>query len=566
MSGRRIGFVLVAAAASGGCSLPGASWTLSEDSGSVVPGDASPPDNDGASTDSGGSTPDDASGAPDAGVGAADGAGDGATISASCAKYLGPGMPASSWVYADATGNLQYKPLTASGDRIMDFSYAGYMGGGVAIPTVPVQKMVAPSGGDDSAAIQAAIDAVSKLPLQNGVRGAVLLAPGAFTLANPIAISASGVVLRGSGSGSGGTVITSTYGGGWLVRMHGSGAPAPGANPAVITDAYVPSGATSFHVDAPTKIAVGDDVLVRRPITGAWIAFMGMTSPAWLTAGNVISSERAVTAISGNAVTVDIPLSDSLDGKYVTPPGASVVTFTFPGRITQTGIEDIRFESPPRDATHQYSLVRVDAIADSWIRRVAVHNFTNGIWLGTGVKRVTVEDAAVTHDPTTFFTSEAPFDFTTYSEQTLVQRSSSTGGNKIWYYATQASVPGPNALVKFVGSGMNSHVTAHQRWSTGLLVDSSTVQGGILMVNNGSLGGGEGWSMGWGVVWNATSDVSVQAPPGAMNWSIGGTGAAPGSTSDGTYESLNTPVGPGSLYLAQLCARLGPAAVAAIGD
>jgi hypothetical protein len=552
MSDRRFACVLLSLTA---CSAgSGGEWSASLDAGSNTLDDAAAPENDGAFTDGAASTPRDAA--------------DAATVPGSCAKYLGAGMPASSWVYADGSGKLQYKPLDANGDRIMDFSFAGYMGGGVAIPTVPVKQMVAPSGHDDTAAIQAAIDAVSKLPLQNGARGAVLLAPGAYTLAGAIAISASGVVLRGSGSGSGGTVITSTYGTDWLVRMRGSGGPAAGANPAAITDAYVPSGASSFHVDDATKIAVGDDVLVQRPVTTPWIAFMGMTSLPWLTAGTVIASERAVTAIAGNAVTIDIPLSDSLDSKYVAPPGGSVVKFTFPGRITQVGIEDIRFESPPRDATHQFSLVRVDAIADGWIRRVAAHNFTNGIWLGAGVKRVTVEDVAVTHDATAFFTSAAPFDFTTYSEQTLVQRCSSTGGNKIWYYATQASVPGPNALLKFSGTGMSSHVTAHQRWSTGLLVDSSSVQGGILMVNNGSLGGGEGWSMGWGVVWNAASNVSVsvQAPPGAMNWCIGSTGAAPGPNDNGTYESLDSPVGPGSLYLAQLCARLGPAAVAAIGD
>jgi hypothetical protein len=36
----------------------------------------------------------------------------------------------SQWVYPDAKGKLVYKTLE-SGDKIMDFSYAGYMGGGV---------------------------------------------------------------------------------------------------------------------------------------------------------------------------------------------------------------------------------------------------------------------------------------------------------------------------------------------------------------------------------------------------------------------------------------------------
>ena len=61
----------------------------------------------------------------------------------------------SEWAHLDADGKLTYKALPG-GDRIMDFSYAGYGGGSVKLPVVPVQKTVAPSTGDDSAAIQAA--------------------------------------------------------------------------------------------------------------------------------------------------------------------------------------------------------------------------------------------------------------------------------------------------------------------------------------------------------------------------------------------------------------------------
>jgi hypothetical protein len=39
----------------------------------------------------------------------------------------------SEWIYAGSDGKLVYK-TTSSGDRIMDFSHAGYMGGGVALP------------------------------------------------------------------------------------------------------------------------------------------------------------------------------------------------------------------------------------------------------------------------------------------------------------------------------------------------------------------------------------------------------------------------------------------------
>ncbi len=115
-------------------------------------------------------------------------------------------LATSQWVYPGTEGKLVYK-TTSTGDKIMDFSYAGYMGGGVALPAVPVKRTVdapvAEKADDDAtAAIQAAIDEVAKLPLIDGFRGAVLLAPGTFNCASTINIHDSGIVLRGSGSGA----------------------------------------------------------------------------------------------------------------------------------------------------------------------------------------------------------------------------------------------------------------------------------------------------------------------------------------------------------------------------
>jgi hypothetical protein len=65
----------------------------------------------------------------------------------------------SQWVFVGPDGKLQYKilpndnnPSTVNGDRIMDFSSAGYMGGGVGLPDLPVLQNVSPSGGDDTIA------------------------------------------------------------------------------------------------------------------------------------------------------------------------------------------------------------------------------------------------------------------------------------------------------------------------------------------------------------------------------------------------------------------------------
>jgi hypothetical protein len=517
-------------------------------------------------SDDAGPTGEDAAGVPanpeDGGV---------AANASACARKFGSGA-VSKWVYYGTDGRLLYRPLDAEGDRIADFSSAGYRGGGVALPDVPVAATVKPSGGDDTQAIQLALDAVAKLPANaDGVRGAVLLAPGSFTVAGTLTIGTGGVVLRGSGSGSGDTVVHVPGAGQRFLTIQGSGTRTVLATPkATLTDLYVPSGTRSFAVDDPSGFAVGDAVVVQRPVTQPWVHFMGMDAlvrdgmpQTWIKVGAVKSFERRIVAIDGKRVSVDIPLTDSFDARYVTPPGGSLHKMTFPGRIAEVGFEHLRVVAPPRSATATADLVLVDAVADGWIRDVVAVNFTEGITIASGAKRITIDGCQLTHDADSYFTKWGPFDISIDATQTLVLRSSSTGGNKMWYYATHEE-QGPNVVLDFVGKGLESHLAPHERWSTGLLVDRSQVDS-ILLYNQGTTGTGHGWAIGWGVAWNCSADTNIEAPPGSMNWAIGCSGTITHQPDDGLYDSEGQSVQPSSLYLAQLCERLGPAALAAIG-
>jgi hypothetical protein len=132
-------------------------------------------------------------------------------------------------------------------------------------------------------------------------------------------------------------------------------------------------------------------------------------------------------------------------------------------------------------------------------------------------------------------------------------------------------------VLGFSAPGNGGTIQPHQRWGTGLLVDGAKLQGQATLdfMNRGYLGSGHGWTMGFGVAWNSVAtSLLIQAPPGSTNWAIGcqgteTTASEPGGGStilpQGTIDSQGTPVRPSSLYLAQLCERLGPAAVAAIG-
>lgn len=505
----------------------------------------------------------------------------------------------SEWVRPGTDGRLVYQK-TPAGDRIMDFSHAGYLGGGVALPTVPVKRAVQPSGGgDDSAAIQSAIAEVAAMKLINGFRGAVWLSPGIFSCSNTITIPASGVVLRGSGAtGEKKTTlklvgrphlaiaIRSPDGG----RRRGSEPPPSSDSESAsqdfkpaetkITDTYVPSGAKTFSVADTAGFSVSDTIEIRRPVTEAWIKFMQMHDlvrdgrpQTWIRTGNVTTTTRQIAAISGKNITLDVPLSDSFDSKYLNPPGTSVVKIRPPTRVSQSGIEHLHIESPPQPISHSqphFTALRISG-EDCWVRDVICDETMNSV--GVNGRRITLQRVAVNRKARHEGSSK-PAEFAPNGGQVLMDRCSGIGDN-VWYSATGGGQAGPIVLLNCNFEG-NGRIESHQRWTTGVLYDNCRVPGGgIDFRNRGSMGSGHGWTMGWGVMWNCVAETFVsQDPPGAVNWMIGSIGLnrpmprpfdREPNLSLGTMDSHGTPVTPQSLYLTQLAERLGPQAVRNIG-
>jgi hypothetical protein len=494
----------------------------------------------------------------------------------------------SKWVHLDGQ-RLQYG-TDERGNRIMDFSHAGYKGGGVAVPDVRVARTIAPIDGDNTAHIQSAIDEVSKGTRDSaGFRGAVTLQPGTYPVNGSLKIGASGVVLRGSGSGAGGTVIRVTGQPHRFLDIGGTGSWEHQGQAAAITDAYVPSGAASFQVASAAGFNAGDAVLIQRPVTDAWIRFMEMDKlsrdgkpQTWIKPGVIHTTDRIIKSIAGNRITLDVPLSDSYDAKYLSPPGASMEKYTFPGRIEQVGFESMRVAAPAQDVDinqSQYTLLRMNAVSDAWVRDIAVENTQNTTTFGHSARRVTIQNVHILHE-VPFTRPASPADFAISGTQILLHRSSVTGQG-IWPVVTQVGVTGPNVVLHFKAN--SAGVAPHQRWATGLLVDSSEFTNGterrpgLAFSNREHAGSGHGWSAGWSVAWNVKTDVLlVQQPPGSKNWCIGCTGkhatilwhgnpiAVPPIPSE-TFESPGVAVTPASLYLAQLRQRLGASAVKNIG-
>ncbi len=498
--------------------------------------------------------------------------------------------PASAWVYAGPDGKLIYK-TTPAGDRILDFSHAGYMGGGVSLPSVPVGRTIHPSGGQDNTAeIQAAIDAVASMPLQNGFRGAVLLGQGTFTCSKTITISATGIVLRGSGSGPGGTTIRMTGDPHAAIVIGGrrrsgdenrDAEKNAGLPQTTIADTYVPAGSVSFMLTNASGFADGDFIEIRRPTTPAWVKFMRMDDmvrdgkpQTWIATTRNGVHQRRITGLSGSKVTLDVPLSDSYEARTLNPPGTIVVKIIPPQRITQVGVENLRIQCPPLEIEYgkaPYSAFRIGG-DDCWVQDVFCEETMNTSVL-TG-QRITMQRVVVKHTFPNLGASK-PADFSIEGSQILLDRCESTGGNTYFVW-TGSLTPGPNVVLNCTFRGHGSRIQPHQRWATGMLVDNCTIpDGGIDYPNRGVAGSGHGWTMGWGVVWNSIAKFYViQNPPGTVNWAIGSIGERIQTARyfdtgpvipDGTFESHGQPVTPQSLYLAQLEDRLGPQALKNLG-
>jgi hypothetical protein len=479
------------------------------------------------------------------------------------------------WAYPGPNGKLLYK-TTARGDRIIDFSYAGYHGGGVQPPQIASAETVPASGGDDSAAIQAAIDRAAAAYATDHKPRAVTLAPGTFHCSTQLRLSESGVVLRGSGAnGSAATVIQMTGGKHTCFEIEGKEhVSVDGTKATAVTDAYVPSGAVSFNVANASGLHAGDTIQIARPVTNTWISFMGMDKlvrngkkETWLSPNRSITCLRKVAQIDGSRVTVDIPLTDDFDSVFTAPRGVTIAPCTVTGDVSEDGIERIQVQAPAQtDWTTASAGAQMSNCEDCWLRNLAFVNTQSSVSVGYGGRRITIDDVRVEHPNEPAYSSAKPGDIGIDGSQVLVYRCKDQGDN-LFYYWSGSGVTGPNVLLDCDFRGTGS-IQPHMRWATGVLFDRCTVpNGGIDLINRGVMGSGHGWTSGWSVAWNCTSaTIDIRMPPGSENWAVGCTAKPVRSTgmaangAPGIIDSPNSPVDPSSLYLAQLHERCGQSA------
>ena len=510
--------------------------------------------------------------------------------------------PTASRIHPGADGRLAYVP-DEQGNTIHDASHAGYRGGGVALPTVPVRETIWPVAGDNTQHIQAAIDRVSARPRDAaGLRGAVLLRSGYYRMATPVRIQASGVVLRGEGMGDTATVLIGTGTGrvegagpggggpggqGTLVTIAGaSGATARENTRQAVADDYVPVGARSFRVASARGFKAGDAIIVRRIGNQEWIDAVGMNgeSPQSRWRPFNIEFDRLVVDVQGNTVTIDAPLTCAIDRRW---GGGDIATYEDAGRIEQVGVENLRavseFDPSVRtteygnmdrqnyvaeeyyaDENHYRNFVIFDNVKNGWVRNAAALHFVNSM-VGTqrGAKWITVQDC-VSRAPVSRRLGARRFTFALRGQLALVQRCHSDEGRHS--FMTGQPTGSGNVFLDCRATSPFSSSEPHEQWATGSLYDNVHAPLTARFWKNINIG----WAGANTVFWNCEGDFLVQKPPTAQNFSFGHLGVnavifniplQDATKENGHIESLGRHVTPRSLYLTQLRERLGDAAV-----
>lgn len=472
-----------------------------------------------------------------------------------------------SWVEFSPTGHLTYGK-DSLGNRVPDFSTAGYQKGAVAPPHVAtIIHIGAPTGGDDTVPIQAALDEAARRPLNtDGFRGAVELGTGNFRIDGTLKLSASGVVLRGAGRDLTTLVVAGKPR--TVVEVGGEGTWRRDGVVYKIADRYVPVGTNRIVLEDAGGLRVGDRVIVQRPMTQKWISTIGMDrieprahgkTQQWKP-GPGLLFDRTITAVAGRTVELDGALTNALssDDEPV------LWRYRFDGRIRNVGVERIAvrgtafFEDQHyRTDTYRHSnFVAFDAVEDSWLREVSIVDFSVAMAFRRTSGRISATDFSAINLNSPRVRAPPPI-VSIGGQQILVARCSIKGQNSS-AWVTQSMASGPNVVLRCRAEGQRLSAGAHQRWATGLLFDNVALQGRMHIGNRGNFGTGHGWSGANSVIWNSeVESYLLEQPPTANNWAFGTSGKALSSAEPiGIIVSPGKRVVPDSLYEKQKSDRL----------
>lgn len=447
----------------------------------------------------------------------------------------------------------------------MDYSFCGYHRSEQPIPSAKVATYVQPTGQDDAALIQQAIDWVSqqKPDKQTGLRGAVLLSEGTYILSEPLRIHTSGVVLRGSGRDK--TVLVKKgYDRGALIYIEGT-------HDIIVKDTFAvtdtKAGSLTIGVqNGSSYLNPGTRITIWRPSTLEWIESLGCSSFgggkrmgywAWHPGDIDLQWHRQIMANNGTELTLDAPITSTIESRW---GGAKAIVYEQVDLLCESGVENLSLESDynktlPMDENHCWDGVYVADAENCWIRMVNFRHFAgSAVVIQKSAQQITIEDCQ-SFEPISEIGGLRRRTFLTFGEKILFQRCYSEHG--INDFAVGHTAPGPNAFVQCDSHESFGPSGAISSWAPGILFDVVNIDGNDIVFKNWELEKfGAGWSTANSTMWQSTAAGLFCYSPDTLNrnYSRGCWGQVMGN---GEYTEMNEHVKPYSLFASQLEKRLG---------
>jgi hypothetical protein len=509
-------------------------------------------------------------------------------------------------VQVDNKGNISYHP-EENGYIIPDFSAAGYRGGGVALPEVKVVHTISAIEGDNTTHIQEAIDKVGAMPLNNGIRGALLLKAGLYRVSGSIHLKYSGVVLRGEGQGDNPSNSTIIYGTGNTPHQRtlffAGNRQSPNNWKEVtgsrlnIEDDYLPAGSKTIKLSSVQSLKAGDQIIIVHPATQKWLDVIeggvGESGANPWEASNRynIVYNRYITTVDApkRTITIDAPLFYGFTKKH---SQSYVYKLNQMNIISEVGVENLRIESEfnpeekknikilgayHADENHVWNGLHFISVENGWVKDVTAKSIGLSSFIFSNTTRSTVIDCSAI-DPVSKIEGGRRYGFnTSANSQLILFKNCYARNSRHGFVSNGTTTSSGNVFLYCKSESAFAASEGHRQWSNGFLFDNyteiafnETYKHTLAFYNRGTYGSSHGWSMVTGIAWNCdltagTTDkghIIIQKPPTGQNFAIGCkaaeiNGKGPFKGPEGYIEGSNkSGLFPQSLYETQLNARM----------